>query len=121
MEGLNVTADVYRRTSQADDAYGGAVRTEPALYYNVRMRIGDLRSAEVQSELGIEAPRVLAGIIYPAGYDIREEDVIVPQAGHWSGKKLLVVGVQYSSLRPGNRNAHIEVTLSRFEFDRTRP
>ncbi len=118
--GLNNTSKFYRQVQGNDDAYGGAVRTETLLYKGIKTRTGPRFHTEDYRIVGIESPRDLQSVVYPGNLDLREQDIQVPDNGPYAGEKLLIVAILKDSIRPNNRNAHMELYLSRIEESRDR-
>lgn len=118
MKGLNVTVNIIERAQGADDAVGGSVRTDAPRYSGVRARIANLKPSSLLAQQGFETRHIHDIIIYPAHLypNVREEDIVIPQDGHWAGARFKVIGVQASSVRPGNPRSHIQLRCERIRY-----
>lgn len=117
MQGLNVRIDIYQRAQQADDAVGGSVRDDVVRYQNVRARISNARPQQLLLQQGYVVKNIHEIIVYPDRYPaIREEDIVIPLSGQWTGARLRVVAVQRSSLRPGEARSHIQLFCERERY-----
>jgi len=117
MIGLNVTLDIYRLTELADDAVGGSVRTEELRYSAVKARISALRPPAEFRVQGIELPRTYEIILWPDIYSgVEPDDILIPRDGQWASQRLRVTGVQLSSVRPGSRRSHIQLSAIHTDY-----
>lgn len=117
IQGLNVTVNIVARANQADDAIGGAVRTDVLRYSGVRARISQPRPSQLLMQQGFEVTETFEVMIYPDRYpDIRSEDIVVPADGQFAGDRLKVQVVQHSSLPVGHPRAHVQLFCRRLLY-----
>lgn len=117
MMGLNVRVNVLARTEGADDAVGGAQRTDTTRYTNVRARIANIANPTLLAQQGYEGKDLHHIILYPDNYPgIRREDIVVPISGRWTGARFRVKEVRFSSVLDGRPRAHIQLTCERVRY-----
>lgn len=117
MIGLNVTLDIYDMVEGADDAVGGADRTQTLRYGAVRGRIAAQRPPAEMRVQGIELPRTFEIILWPDIYSaVEPDDIVIPRDGQWATQRLRVTSVQLSSLRPFSRRSHIQLSAIHTDY-----
>lgn len=121
LQGLNVKCSIYRDTV-TDDAIGGAVPVSGLVFSDIKCRVSSVRPSQIMREQGYETPKLYNVVIWPANYDIRENDdfYLTSPANHELWHVIIpIMGVQIDSIHPNDSRRHIELTLSRIVRSRT--
>lgn len=117
MQGINVVVDIYAQVEAADDAIGGAVRSDAIRYASVGARIANDRVPAEFRLQGLEAARSMEIILYPDRYpDVRSEDIVIPRSGPWAKQRLRVTAVQRSSLPVGHPRSHVQLSAVHTDY-----
>jgi len=123
LQGLNCRCSIYRPVVFADDDIGGAVPVELLKYSNIKCRVSSVRPTQFSREQGLETPKLYNVVVWPAGYEIRENDnfyLTFPNNHELCHKLIPIQGVQIDSIAPSDvTRRHIELTLSRTVRSRT--
>jgi hypothetical protein len=121
--GLNVHARIWRFTTNADDAVGGALLTGSVAYECLHSRFNMDRPARILRQQGIEVDQQGTALVrYTRGLVILEGDeyeIVGPTYHPQYSERWVVKGVEYPNVHPADRRGLVHLSLDRVERART--
>lgn len=119
--GLNIRARLWRFTTSADDASGGALLTGTVYVDSLQSRFDMDPPNRLLRQQGIETQTTATAMIRPPGLVILEGDeyeIVTPNHPQ-VGERWLVQGVSNPNVHPADSRGLIELALIRQERSRT--
>lgn len=116
--GLNLQMRVWRITNPTDDVIGGAVPSGTLIYDCVPARLENTKPSLLLLQQGFEVDKVFQGICEDniVVYEKDEMEIIFPTNHPYINIRLVVHGIQFTSLHPDDSRGYLLLTLKHKDY-----
>lgn len=117
--GSNCKLDIIRYINPSDDEVGGAYPSGTFLHRSLDARLDEVSADITFLQQGIQAQKVLTGLIWGWELQLREGDdveVVSPLNHHYYGKRFTIREATYDSRHPGIKQKYVLVKLTRSQI-----
>lgn len=120
--GMNVQTTIVRMNQATDDDIGGAVLTGTAIHECVATTFQEMPPSMLLVQQGIETKKIARALVRPSTMTILERDelLVTAPANHpYINTRWRIIKVNYPQMPISQRISQIQLTLERFQTNRT--
>jgi len=114
--GMNVLVNIWRMTTDDDDAVGGASITGTVVYEQYPIRMQPDVEEQIFLEQGLETVRTFTATFIPGTVSIFERDeleIIKPYNHPYVNDRFRIITMRHSDFSPGDPRGYVILKLTR--------